>query len=309
LTMKALQSERGITSLQVGVAILVAFLIFFAVGFFMNRESSNRLRTELEESAKKTQLLQTMKNELLASAEAEKSSVMADTDEASKEFAGQSEQASQKVERARIDLQTLVKGGNEAKLLDDFSSCWVRLQGIDKEILSLAVQNTNIKAARLSFGPAAAAIRNMENALDQLMDAAASYHDLAGITRFAYMALAGALNLYTLQAPHIAESTDAGMDRLEADMKKWDEQVQDALNRLDGLAGDSIKPMLSGARKSYQDFWNLNTEIIALSRRNSNVRSFEMSLVQKRGTLAKCLESLDALQKAVQENVTFKATR
>ena len=84
---KSLFSNKGITSLQIGIVISLAVLLFFIVFFFMNHQNMNRLKTEYEKSAIKTRLVQTMKSEMPTSAEAEKSSVMADTDEASKAFA------------------------------------------------------------------------------------------------------------------------------------------------------------------------------------------------------------------------------
>lgn len=308
--MRAFHSSRGVTSLQVGVAVLAALLLFFIVAFVYRHEDSSWLKTAFEKSARKTRLVQTMKSELLASAEAEKSSVMADTDEASTAFADQSIQASQNVERARNELNALTReNSREANLLDDFSSCWGKLREIDKEVLALAVQNTNLKALRLSFVPAATAIRHMEEELNQLMDSVAPSPEAAGIMRVASRALTGALKIYALEAPHIAEATEAGMDRIEASMKQLNEQVGDALKNLDSLMGESGKPLIGEAQKSYQDFQAINSEIIGFSRRNSNIRSFAVSLGQKRNAMAQCLDLLNALQNAVQEGAEIKATR
>jgi hypothetical protein len=304
------RSELGIAYLRAGVAISLAFIAFFTLTFFLNRDDSNRLKTQFEKSAKKARLVQTIRSELLASAEAEKSAVMADTDEASKAFAQQSVQASQNVEQARIEFGALIeKDSEETKLFHDFSSCLQKLQAIDRELLSLAVQNTNLQAMRLSFVSAAGAIRRMEAALNRVMDSAAATPDAPGIIRFASRAITAALTIHTLQAPHIAEITDAGMDEIEAKMKQLDEQVMDAFVRLDALVTDSAKPLIGEARKSYQDFQTINREIIDLSRRNSNILSSAISMGQKRTTMAQCLELLDALETAVLGGATYKATR
>jgi uncharacterized protein YukE len=308
--MRLFHSDKGITSIQVGVALSLVILLFFFAAFLLRLGGSSRLKTALEKTTQKTQLVQTMRSELLASAEAEKSAVMADTDEASNAFAEESMQASQSVEKARIELEALTRDSSrETKLLDDFSSCWGKLREVDKEVLSLAVQNTNLKALRLSFGPAASDIRNMSTALNQLMDSTASSPHAAEIIRLASNALTDAFNIYALQAPHIAETTDAEMERIETSMKQYDGQVRDALNRLEALLGDSNNHLLGEARKSYQDFQTINAQIIDLSRRNSNIRSFAVSMGQKRNTMAECLNRLDALNDAVREGVTFKATR
>jgi hypothetical protein len=258
----------------------------------------------------KLQLLQTISRDLLAAAEAEKSAVMADTDEASQAFAEQSMQASQNVEKARRELAPLLAGKHkEAELFQEFSRCWDTLQEIDREVLSLAVQNTNLKALRLSFVPAAEAMQSLQEALNSLMDAASASPDAVRITRLAARAVMGALNMYTLQAPHIAESTVPRMDEMEAVMQSLDTQVTDALQSLQGLVDEPGKPFLEAAQASYKDFQNLNAEIVDLSRQNSNVRSFTLSLGQKRKTTARCQDVLTALQEAVQESMRYKATR
>ncbi len=131
----------------------------------------------------------------------------------------------------------------------------------------------------------------------------------ATIKRPASKALTDALDIYTLEAPHIAETTDAGMDAIEVNMKQFDEKVNVALSRLDALVGGTGKRLLGEARKSYREFQTINTKIIDLSRRNSNIRSFAESLGQKRQVMALCLDRLNALQEVVHENATFKATR
>lgn len=142
-------SQKDFTALQVGVVILLLFLLAFIAFVFFGDRESNWLKTEYDKAIAKTRLVQTMRSELLASAEAEKSSVMADTDEASKAFAQQSERASQNVENARIAFEALIKNSDEAKPFDEFSACWRKLREIDTQILSRAVQNTNLKALRL----------------------------------------------------------------------------------------------------------------------------------------------------------------
>jgi hypothetical protein len=82
----------------------------------------------------------------------------------------------------------------------------------------------------------------------------------------------------------------------------------DALNRLQALVDQASRPFVDEAKASYLDFREINAEIIELSRRNSNVRSFAVSLGQKRKVTAECQENLAALQAAVQ-STEFKATR
>jgi len=308
--MRTLHANRGITSLQVGVAIALVLLLAFLVVFLVRHEDTNWPQSAFERSVKQLQYIQAMRRDLLASAEAEKSAVMAETDEASQAFAEQSIQASHNVEKARRELEHLL-GGNrqDAQLFREFSRCWDTLQEIDREVLSLAVQNTNLKAFRLSFVPAAEAMRSMEEALNHLMDAVSSSPDAGKITRLAAQAVIGALHMYTLQAPHIAESTVTRMDEIEAVMQSLDTQVTNALQSLQALVDESGQRWLAAAWASYKDFQNINVEIVALSRQNSNIRSYALSLGQKRKMTAQCQDVLAALQETVQQSMKYKATR
>src|SRR5687768_2263120 len=168
-------SHTGITSIQTGAAIALTLLLLFIVVFLSRRVDVNWFQSAFERSVKKHQIIQTMSRDLLASAEAEKSAVMAETDEASHTFAEQSIQATQNVEKARRTLEPLLEGDpQETPLFREFSQCWERLQAIDREVLSLAVQNTNLKALRLSFVPSPEALGRMVKALNHLMDRVSS---------------------------------------------------------------------------------------------------------------------------------------
>lgn len=107
--MRAFHSNKGITNLQIGIALSLVFLFLFVVAFFLSHHGINRLKTELEKSVRKIQLIQNMRSDLLASAEAEKSSVMANTDEASKSFVEQSMQASENLEKTGLSWEHLWK--------------------------------------------------------------------------------------------------------------------------------------------------------------------------------------------------------
>jgi Four helix bundle sensory module for signal transduction len=310
IAVKTFHTEHGMTRLGVSVSIGVVLLLSFVVAFLWRNADPQWVQGAFARSMKKLQLLQAMSRELLASAEAEKSAVMADTDEASQTLAEQSRQASHNVETARRELEPLL-GGNrwEAHLFQEFSRCWDKLQAIDREVLSLAVQNTNLKALRLSFGPAAEAIRRMEDALTHLMDVVSSSPDAVGLTRLAAQAIIDALNIYTLQAPHIAESTGTRMEEMEAVMHSLDAQVTNAFQSLQARVGEPGQPFLDAAWAAYKDFQNINADIIDLSRQNSNLRSFALSLEQKRKMTAQCQEVLVALQETVRESMAYKATK
>jgi hypothetical protein len=73
---------------------------------------------------------------------------MAITDEESKALAEESRKSADAVERDYHELKGLIdvaKIDKEMKLLKEFSDNWNNIKVIDRELLSLAVENTNIK--------------------------------------------------------------------------------------------------------------------------------------------------------------------
>src|SRR6266550_236185 len=105
-------------------------------------------------------------------ADASNRAVMAITDEASSAAAREAEQATQGVERDVEALQRILQAlayPDDIRHLEAFKGCFVGYRALDADILPLAVENTNIKAQRLSFGPA----RDAANAFRQSLETAA----------------------------------------------------------------------------------------------------------------------------------------
>lgn len=251
----------------------------------------------LASKAGRVDLVGQMQTALAAASEAEKSAVLAVTDQASQAFADRSRAASAEVERARLELErALLKEGTEAEraLLARFSGDFAALRAIDEEVLGLAVRNTNLKAHALAFGPAAAALADLDAALTRLTERAGSQADRA--RRLADRARLGVLRVQALLAPHIAEEGDAPMAALEATMAGELGQARRALDELTALAGAAAAAPAAQALARYLE---LQGQVLTLSRENSNVRSLALSLGRKRAAQAVCQETLEALQQAI----------
>jgi hypothetical protein len=105
--------------------------------------------------------------------------------------------------------------------------------------------------------------------------------------------------IQVLQAPHIADADEAVMTRMEKQMATSEMAVRNALETLTPLVPPASRPRLAAASASLDRFMDLNAQIIALSRRNTNVRSLALSLDQKRTATVSCEDSLRALQDAL----------
>ncbi len=76
------------------------------------------------------------------------------------------------MERGRKELEELLETGGtraEQDLLVQFSQGFAEFQRIDKDLLDLAVRNTNLKAFSLAFGPAADVLNEMDAALSRIV--------------------------------------------------------------------------------------------------------------------------------------------
>ena len=285
---------------------MISGAVIFLVGtlIVLHFRTGQNPTDQLVFKAKRVDLVARMRLTLTSASEAEKSAVLAVTDQDSQTFADQARAATAEVERERKELGALLaKGGTQSEkdLLAKFSKAFTDLQHIDNDLLALAVKNTNLKAYSLAFGPAADVLKEMNAALSRLVAKSAGSPEAENVALLAFGAQTAALRIQTLLAPHIAEESDKKMDELETLMANEDQQVRkdlDSLTSLPKLRGD---PALETARSSYAQFSDIRVRILALSRENTNVRSLSMSLGEKRKALLLCQGFLSALQQAIQD--------
>ena len=287
--------------LWIATGTVILFVGIFLVFHFHTEQ--NRAE-QLAFKTKRVDLVAQMRLTLASASEAEKSAVLAVTDQDSQTFADQSRAATAEVERERKDLGELLAAGGtqgEKNVFAQFSKVFTDLQHIDNDLLGLAVKNTNIKAYSLAFGPAADALKEMDTVLSKLVAKSAGSPEAGNVALLAFGAQTAALRIQTLLAPHIAEESDKKMDELEALMTKEDQEVRkdlDGLVSFQKLRGD---PDLEMATSDYARFSEVRGRILVLSRENTNVRSLAMSLDQKRKVLFQCQDVLSALQQAIQK--------
>ena len=295
--MRTKTSSASLPWFIVGV-VLMTLLVVVAWQFRQPRSPSEKLASK----ASRVDLVGRMQLDLVSAAEAEKSSVLAITDEDSLRYADQARAATAEVDREREELGRLLAPDGfqrERDLLSQFSEASRNLKRIDAEVLDLAVKNTNLKAYSLLFGPAAETLAEMDAALDRI---AAKYADSADgmrVWKMSYGARIGLLRIQAQLAPHIAEESDAKMDMMEAAMVKEESQARknlDELAALTNLAGDAD---LATALSRFEQYATLKSRILLLSRENTNVRSLALSLNQKRKAMILCLDALGALKQAI----------
>ncbi len=234
----------------------------------------------------------------LKASDAGNRAVMADTDEASVAFAREARDSTERAQKDADTLALLLQGlglSSEARLLDEFRTKFAAYRALDRNILDLAVENTNLKAQRLSFTSA----RDAADALQESLDAVVretSAKDSWHVKALAATAMASAREIQALEAPHIAEADDGTMTRLEKRMAAEETAARSAIGTLEGVIQPASRPRLAAANAALDRLMSVNAQIVRLSRRNSNVRSLALSLNQKRTLAAACEANLRAVQ-------------
>lgn len=266
--------------------------------------------TALQELIESRRLASDLLVQFTKATDASNRAVMAETDDASTDFANE---AKRTIDTVREDVESLRpilndRGfANESRLLEDFSKHFDEYRKVDGQILSLAVENTNLKAQRLSFGPANDAFEAFRRAVEAAVTSTAA-KDRWQAKALGTTAMAAVREIQVLQAPHIAEAKDDVMTDLEQRMAAAEAHARDALRGLEGLVAPASRQHVAAANASVDRFMELNRQIVTLSRRNTNVRSLALALGQKRTLTASCEEDLRALQGALAQR-DFKATR
>jgi hypothetical protein len=261
-------------------------------------ESESRARLKI------LKLIPRIRIGLASATESEKNAAVAETDQASKNFADQAHAATSSVEHDIGELAALVAGfgtDSEKELFSGFSRVFAEFKQIEDGLLDLFGKNTNVKAYDLAFGPVVQVIEDQNGALNRLVAANTGTSNATAVAMQALKVQVGVLRIQALLAPHIAEADDGKMDRLETAMSAHDREVRDNLERLGGIGRIRDRPALEAAMAGYEKFTAIRKDVLALSRQNTNVRSLAILMNRKLKVDNMCQETLEKLQQSFQK--------
>ena len=271
--------------------------------------SCGDMNAALERLAQARQLSADLLIQFTKAADESDRAVMADTDEASVQFAHDAVQTKQALQHDVDALGPLLQQQGytkESEILQEFVSRFRDFDDLDRRILDLAVENSNLKAQRLSYGPAQDAADAFRDALGGLA-AATPEAERWHVQALVGQAVTTVREVQVLQGPHIAEADDAVMTRLEARMATSETGARQALSALTAIVSPTLRPRVVAATKALDEFMRLNAQVIALSRQNTNVRSLALSLKQKPSLATACEEPLHRLNDALAHRVPVVA--
>jgi DNA repair ATPase RecN len=255
--------------------------------------------TALFRQIEKLGLVNNIQQRLLESVDAEKSAVLAVTDEESKEFAAQSKRSSDEIDRLKVRLAELIAADarpGEPDKLAAFDAKWNELKEIDARLLGLAVANTNLKATHLVAREGAATLDRFITSVDAMTRACS---DVTVVRSLATAATAVA-RIQSLLLVHIPEASDAEMTTLETRIRDLGATVDTALRDAGPSVPSTAATAAADAAQAWVDYQRIAAEVIRLSRLNTNVISFDVSTHEKRTATGACLDALAELRSAIQ---------
>jgi len=253
----------------------------------------------------KEKLVTAIRHRLLESVEAEKSAVLATTDEESRALVLEAQRFEADINRLREELRALIVADgrtDEREKLDAFEAAWATFEDVDKRLLALAVANTNLKAARLAEKDGAAALDRFVDVLTAMQQVT---NDPDTIRQLATASVA-ALRAQSLLLIHIPTADDAPMTRLEQRIRELNDAVDHALASVRSSAPAS-SDQLATAVQAWSSYQRIAAEVQRLSRENTNLISFDVSVHEKRHATQDCLAALSALMVAIESGP--RATR
>jgi succinate dehydrogenase flavin-adding protein (antitoxin of CptAB toxin-antitoxin module) len=282
-----------------GLGLLV---IFFTVLYIRGDRDPT---AQIAFKAKRMELVSSMRLSLAAASEAQNSAVMSAGEQDSKSFADEARRAAAALESGHTELEKLLKeraDSQETELMDRFAQALREFQQVDKQLLDLAVQSSNRKAYGLAFGPAMQLLKEMDEALSRIVadHAESPSENKLQVVRLADEVRIGILRMQVLILPHIAEASDQKMDEFESQLSAEDRKVRENFAALSALLSKSDKSNIETTTLRYTEFQKLKSQIIKLSRQNTDVRAVAIALKEKRKAMLACQDALVALEHAIQ---------
>lgn len=223
-------------------------------------------------------------------ADASGRAVLAETEATAQEAATEARERRAEVRRdasALTELLDQIGFAEEQAQLAAFREHFDAYETVDDALLALAVQKSNLAARRLSYGPAQEAAGTIRASLDRIPSAGLRKWQIEALKA---QVMLGVREIQVLEAPHIAEASDAEMTRMEEGMSASESSARQTLSELDRLGLD-----VQETAAALDVFLGVNRQILDLSRRNTDVRSVALSLGEARAAVVACDSALAAL--------------
>jgi methyl-accepting chemotaxis protein len=317
-----IQHWRLRTKIGIVIAVLAATAVAIAaVGIHQLGTVNSQLQNLVEVTAREIDLCERMRLELLQAIRAEKNSILSVKDEDSREHAEEAAKAAAAVNRYRQELSRMLDqhASSESRAnLAEFNRAWEDFQKIEKQLLALSVQNTNIKATALANSQGLDKVRALVDALNALLglldkevaeakepaQLSKAYKKvrLAGATQYQVLLMDQTLDL------HVAGATDEEMSRFEVQLKAQEKEIDANLAQLAEGAEPRERAVLDKAAAQFAAMKEVAGQVAKLSRANTNIRSIQLSMGDARTAAINCDSALARLTEDLTKKMSADRT-
>ena len=301
------------TKLGLTVGILVICVLSVALAGYVGLGHVNQQLTHLVEvTAAKTALAGDLRVDVGTARRMEFRAVLTKDDAKSQDYAKQARETVKQIEKTYSDLSALIdarQSPEERKMLDEFYDAWSSYRQAQEATLKLCLENSNVKAHRLTTGDlgrrvreieetAGAWLRQLDRMLTELPPADEARRTAAERSRQVLSRLQLiAVGLHRDLNQNVFETKDEIMDQLDESIAAEVKEAEAKLAELTAQADAAEMPRVESLTASWRAAAVLIGQLQKLLRSNTNDRSSELA-ESSNDDLDSCTEKLSTMTDA-----------
>ena len=273
---------------------IAAIVTLLAVGIQFRND---RLQSNREQLA----LLHYLRFSLASSSEAISNAVLSKSDASAQQYGQLALQRIEEFKSTRQQLGKETQGAAELQLLQEVDVAFAKFESVCKRLIQSANQNSNRKAYALAIGRGSELVKGMDLELAKLLeengdDSVASLHARGTDVCEARLAL---LRIQSIVIRHIFEATDEVMDVLETEMKTEFNHITSSLSSSRWIPTGEEAQTIAGIQTRLKELESIISEIVNLSRQNSNVHAEDLAMSARLEATLDCETRLNALEQSL----------
>lgn len=274
-----------------GTMVFTAMLVA-AVGFYQLYSLNRTVQTMVDRTIPERGYIMKMRTDLLIGLFNEKSVMLAQQEAEAQELAERARASFKEVERSRLELGKLLEADqirDDLKNLEEFDRAWQEFVRIETEAVALAEQNSNSRAkqglerlrSRLQEADDRLAALSLESD-GILADTQANRNPTKLVNAYRRVRATDQvtrdlLDWQRLIAMHIDALRAEDMSRIESQLASLEKRIDESLRALPALVEDRQRPTVERVLALIGECRAALTEILKLSRDNTNLRALEKS--------------------------------
>jgi signal transduction histidine kinase/DNA-binding NarL/FixJ family response regulator/HPt (histidine-containing phosphotransfer) domain-containing protein/HAMP domain-containing protein len=271
--------------------ILLTVTVIVAYSLYNLNQTNNRLKLIVESNAKKIKLAARINQNLLEISRAEKNIVLSKNQQEMNGYAAFTETTRDEMRERRSDLRKLTDTEGQ-RLLDHFTQIWDQYLLVNEKVRELTRVNANVKARKLSQNEARSVFEQASNSITSILErntnGAAGLIDIKSLlVNSQRTQQASRIHRYLVEIQRaeknlILANTHQEMNDYASAIKSLLKELGMSLKELTKIVSDESKSDLYRFKEHYDQYVRLNQQVQDLSRENSNVRAFNLSIGEGR---------------------------